>query len=73
MSRVPTIPPTRWTATTSRESSKPKRYFSPMASAQTTPAMAPSRIAPIGLTALHEGVMATSPATTPEAAPSEVA
>ena len=35
--------------------------------------MAPTRMAPTGLTAEHAGVMATRPATTPEAAPSEVA
>jgi hypothetical protein len=33
----------------------------------------PMAIAPTGLTAAHAGVIATSPATTPEAAPSEVA
>src|SRR6476660_7412531 len=35
--------------------------------------MAPTRIAPTGLTAEQAGVIATRPATTPDAAPSEVA
>ena len=38
-----------------------------------TPAMAPTRIAPIGVTEEQDGVIATRPATTPDAAPSEVA
>lgn len=37
--------------------------------AQSTPAMTPMAIAPSGLTAPPEGVMATRPATAPEAAP----
>ena len=39
------------------------------ASAHTAPAIAPTAIAPSGETEEHEGVMATSPATTPEAPP----
>src|SRR4051795_3416961 len=35
--------------------------------------MAPTRIAPTGVTEEQDGVIATRPATTPEAAPSEVA
>ena len=35
--------------------------------------MRPMKIAPTGVTDEHAGVMATSPATTPEAPPSEVA
>lgn len=69
---VPQSPPTRWTPTTSSESSYPSRYFRPTARAQSAPATAPTTIAPIGETEEHAGVMATSPATTPEAAPSEV-
>ena len=34
--------------------------------------MAPTMIAPIGETEEQDGVMATRPATTPEAAPSDV-
>ena len=71
--RVPQRPPTRCTPTTSRESSKPNRYFSPTARAQTTPARTPMAIAPSGVTEEQDGVMATRPATTPDAAPSEVA
>src|SRR5829696_10108610 len=67
------MPPTRWTPTTSSESSYPSLNLRLTASAQSTPAMAPTRIAPTGLTAEHAGVMATRPATTPEAAPSDVA
>ena len=35
--------------------------------------MAPTKIAPIGVTEEQDGVMATRPATTPDAAPSDVA
>ena len=51
----------------------PNRYFSPTARAQSTPARAPTAIAPSGVTAEQDGVIATRPATTPEAAPSDVA
>src|SRR5690349_7098618 len=44
-----------------------------MASAQMTPARTPRMRAPTGFTELQAGVMATRPATMPEAAPSEVA
>src|SRR4051812_35621164 len=37
-----------------------------------TPAMAPTAIAPIGVTAPHAGVMATSPVMAPAAAPTPV-
>src|SRR3954447_23937820 len=67
------MPPTRWTPTTSRESSKPSRYFIPTAKAQITPASRPSRIADHGTRNAQAGVMATRPATAPEANPSEVA
>lgn len=40
--------------------------------AQSRPAMAPTAIAPSGEIAPPEGVMATRPATAPEAAPSVV-
>ena len=43
-------PPTRWTPTTSRLSSKPNRNFSPTARAQTAPATTPTTTAPIGVT-----------------------
>src|SRR5689334_19265670 len=66
------MPPTRWTPTTSSESSKPNLNLSEMASAQTAPAMRPIAMAPIGLTKPHAGVMATRPATAPDAAPSVV-
>src|SRR3954452_1911080 len=44
-----------------------------MARAHTIPATAPTTMAPIGDTDEQEGVIATRPATTPEAAPSDVA
>ena len=45
----------------------------PTAYAARTPATRPRMIDPIGESAPHAGVMATRPATTPEAAPIEVA
>src|SRR6478735_3348907 len=69
ISRVPMMPPTRCTPTTSSESSKPRRNFHSMASEQTAPAMAPMATAPSGLTAPQAGVMATRAETSPEAAP----
>ena len=42
MSRVPVIPPTKCTPTTSSESSKPNLYFMLIAVAQTEPAMSPT-------------------------------
>ena len=65
-------PPTRWMPTTSRESSKPSLNFRSIARQQTEPAMAPSRIAKNGVSDPHAGVMATRPATAPDAAPTEV-
>ena len=73
MSNVPTIPPTRCTPTTSNESSNPSLYFKPTASAHKMPAITPIARAPATFTDEHDGVMATKPATIPEAAPSEVA
>src|SRR6202167_1783501 len=73
ISSVPARPPIRCTPTTSSESSKPSLNFSPTASAHSTPATAPIAKAPNALTDEQDGVMATNPATTPEAAPSVVA
>src|SRR5664279_4310503 len=70
--RQPMIPPTRCTPMTSSESSYPSLYFNPTASAQTEPAIRPSRIAVSGVRNAHAGVMATRPATAPEAAPTLV-
>src|SRR6476620_6067278 len=70
--KVPTHPPTKCTPTTSSESSKPNRVFRLIANAQMHPAMKPMKIEPIGLTQPAHGVMATSPATAPEAAPNPV-
>src|ERR1700737_3090981 len=67
------MPPTRWTPTTSSESSNPNLNFRPTASAHSTPATAPTISAPSTLTEEQEGVIATSPATMPEAPPSVVA
>src|ERR1700754_4738414 len=61
------------TPTTSSESSKPSLYFRPTASAQITPADRPTTKAPTTFTDEQDGVIATRPATTPDAAPSEVA
>src|SRR6476620_2517217 len=73
MSNVPVRPPIMCTPTTSSASSKPSLNFSPTASAQNAPPMAPIASAPRALTEEQDGVIATKPATTPEAAPSEVA
>src|SRR5699024_3925013 len=72
MPTVPTRPPTRCTPTTSRESSTPRRCSTPTARAQAMPAVAPSTIEVVGVSAAVAGVIATSPATTPGAMPSEV-
>src|SRR5689334_21192785 len=69
----PRMPPTRCTPTTSSESSRPNLNFRPTAYAQPVPATTPTTSAPTVLTAPQAGVIATRPATTPEAAPSEVA
>src|SRR5664279_3075254 len=70
--RQPMMPPTRCTPMTSSESSYPSLYFNPTASAQTAPAIRPSRIEVSGVRNAHAGVMATRPATAPEAAPTLV-
>src|SRR6478752_3266477 len=58
--------------TTSRESSKPHLNFSSIAMAQTAPATRPRTMAQNGVSAAQAGVIATSPATAPEAAPTDV-
>src|SRR3954465_2267897 len=73
MSSAPMMPPTRCTPTTSSESSSPNLYFNPTAHAHTMPATAPTTIAPTTFTEPQDGVIAPSPATTPDAAPSGVA
>src|SRR6478752_9388501 len=70
---VPMKPPTRCTPPTSSASSRPNLFFRPIAHAQTAPVMRPMKIEPTGLTKAHAGVMATSPATAPDAAPRPVA
>src|ERR1043165_1123914 len=72
-SNVPTIPPTRWTPTTSRESSNPNLNFKPTARAHSAPAATPITSAPTTFTEEQDGVIATSPASMPDAAPSDVA
>src|SRR5918995_1871648 len=69
---VPTRPEPRCTPTTSRESSKPYLNFSSTNSAEATPDTRPRPIAAAGLMLAHDGVMATRPATAPDAAPREV-
>src|ERR1700733_11739225 len=69
---VPDHPPTKCTPTTSSESSRPNLFFRPIATAQTAPAMKPMKIEPTGLTQPAHGVIATRPATAPDAAPSPV-
>ncbi|CAB4816233.1 unannotated protein [freshwater metagenome] len=68
----PQIPPTRCTPTTSSESSNPNLYFRPTASAQKIPAKRPITTAAHGATNAQAGVIATRPATAPDAAPNEV-
>src|SRR6266498_3925162 len=71
-STVPTQPQTRCTPTTSSESSNPNRYFRLTASAQTAPAIRPIATPPRAFTNAQAGVMATRPATAPDAAPTVV-
>ena len=67
---APTMPPTPWTPKTSRLSSYLNFGFSQTtAQRQTTPAMAPRTMAPTVPAKPAAGVMATRPATAPEAAP----
>ena len=71
VSNAPRMPPTPCTPKTSSESSAPSSFFRPFTpQKQTTPAARPMTMAPIGPTEPQAGVMATSPATAPEAAPS---
>src|SRR6187402_208886 len=58
--------------TTSSESSKPALYFSSTARAQIAPVIRPSTMAQNGVRMLQAGVIATRPATAPDAAPIEV-
>src|SRR5450830_1016527 len=70
VNRAPTIPPTPCTPKTSRESSAPSIFLRPLTPhRQTKPATKPMTIAPIKPTLPQAGVMATKPATAPEAAP----
>ncbi len=65
------MPPTPCTPNTSSESSAPSSVFRPFTPhRQTRPASRPITSAPIGPTKPAAGVIATSPATAPEAAPS---
>ena len=70
--KQPHNPPIKWTPTTSRESSKLNRYLRPTASAQKIPANSPIKTAAQGATKAQAGVIATKPATTPDATPSDV-
>ena len=69
---APHVPPMPWTPTTSRLSSYPNFDFRLQAAKQSTPPPMPIRIAETGPTKPAAGVMATSPATAPDAAPRTV-
>src|SRR4051794_4199620 len=58
--------------TTSSESSKPKRNLSSIAWQHAAPVTSPSTIAHVGVRMLQAGVIATRPATAPDAAPIDV-
>src|SRR5664280_2106654 len=65
------MPPTPCTPKTSSESSAPSSFFSPLTPhRQAKPAAKPTTSAPIRPTLPQAGVIATSPATAPDAAPS---
>ena len=68
----PRNPPTRCTPTTSSESSNPSRYLRSTATAQRSPERKPSGSDQPGASEAQAGVIATSPAMAPEAAPIEV-
>ena len=71
VSRAPTMPPTPWMPNTSSESSAPSIFFRPVTpQRQAKPATKPMTIAPIRPTLPQAGVIATRPATAPDAAPS---
>src|SRR5678815_5139247 len=73
VSSAPRIPPTACTPNTSSESSAPSSFFRPLTpQRQTMPAARPITKAPGIPTLPAAGVIATSPATAPEAAPSMV-
>ena len=66
---VRTPPTTKWTPTTSSASSKPNFSLMRTAYEQMTPAMRPMKIGDAPATKPAAGVMATRPATMPDAAP----
>src|SRR3954466_15108757 len=68
----PIHPPTKWTPTTSSESSKRNRYLRLTARAQTAPATSPRMTDASGLMKPQDGVIATRPATAPDEAPTMV-
>src|SRR3954468_12347664 len=71
VNKAPRIPPTACTPKTSSVSSAPSNFFRPFTPhRQTTPAARPITNAPGMPTLPAAGVMATSPATAPDAAPS---
>src|SRR3954471_7498608 len=71
VSSAPTMPPTPWTPKTSSESSAPSIFFRPLTpQRQAKPATKPITRAPSRPTLPHAGVIATKPATAPDAAPS---
>src|SRR5208282_1360043 len=71
VSSAPTVPPTPCTPNASSESSYPRRaLIDDVIRKHTTPATRPIASADIGLTNPDAGVIATSPATDPEIAPS---
>src|SRR5689334_22422076 len=70
---APHVPPTKCTPTTSSASSYARNFIlSVQAYQQTTPATPPIAIEAMGVTKPEPGVMATRPATAPDAAPSIV-
>ena len=72
MASAPQVPPTPWTPTTSSESSYPSRALRWQPAKQRIPATPPITIAARGPTKPQAGVMATRPATAPDAVPSAV-
>src|SRR5512141_3492859 len=73
VSNAPRIPPTPWMPNTSSASSAPNSFFRPVTpQKQTTPASAPMAKPPPIPTQPQAGVMATRPATAPEAAPNRL-
>src|ERR671912_321041 len=70
VSNAPVMPPTPCTPNTSSASSAPSIFFKPLTpQKQAPPATAPMTTPPITPTNPHAGVIATRPATAPEAAP----